>query len=86
MFGIHALGQRMAVAAMGRGDPVGRPQMRADADRGRLLADVEMQEAGRLALAAGDLRDALESPEQHHLLEQVDQHTWSGRFGAPLKF
>ena len=39
------LGQRVAVAAMGGGDPVGRAQMRADADAGRLLADVEMQEA-----------------------------------------
>ena len=63
---VHALGQRMAVAAMGRGDPVGRPQVGADARRGRLLADVEMQEAGRLALAAGDLRRELELPQQHH--------------------
>ena len=46
---------------------VGR-EMGADADRGRLLADIEMQEAGRLALAAGDLRDALEAAQEHHLL------------------
>ena len=71
--GIHALGERVAVAAMGRGDPVGRPQMRAGADGGRLLADVEMQEAGRLALAAGDLRHALEAPEQQHLLVKMEK-------------
>ena len=71
--GIHALGERMAMAAMGRGDPVGRPQMRADADGGRLLADIKVQEAGRLALAAGDLRDAFEAPQQHHPLIEIDQ-------------
>src|SRR5262249_33089398 len=54
---IHSLRQRMAVPAMRRGDPVGRSQMRADADRGRFLADVEVQEAGRLTLTASDLRD-----------------------------
>ena len=37
--GIGALGERMAVAAMRRGHPVGRPQMRADADARRFLAD-----------------------------------------------
>ena len=71
--GIGALGQRVAVAAMGRGHPVGRAQMRADADAGRLLADVEMQEARRLALAAGDLRHAFEAAQQHHPLEEVEQ-------------
>ncbi len=68
-----ALGQRMAVPAMGAGDPVGRPQMRADADRARLLADIEMQEARRLACPAGDLRRQLKPAQQHHLLIQA-QH------------
>ena len=70
---IGALGERMAVAAMRRGHPVGPAQVRADADAGRLLADVEMQEARRLALAAGDLRHALEPPQQHHPLEEPEQ-------------
>ena len=65
--GEHAFGQSMAVAAMRRGDPVDLAQMRADADGGRLLADIKMQEAGRLALAAGGLRRAFETPQQHHL-------------------
>ena len=43
-------------------------EMGADADRRRLLADIEMQEARRLALAAGDLGDAFEAAEQHHAL------------------
>ena len=74
--GRHALGERMAVAAMRAGDPVGPAQMRADADRRRFLADIEMQEAGRLAAAAGGLRHLLEAAEQHHLLVEA-QH----RFG-----
>ena len=78
--GIHALGERVAMAAMGRGDPVGGREMRADADGGRFLANIEMQESGRLALAAGGLRHALEPAQQHHLLVEVEQ----GRRGQPL--
>ena len=58
---VHALGERVAMAAMGRRHPVQRREVGADADRRRLLADVEMQEARGLALAAGDLGDALEA-------------------------
>ena len=76
-----ALGERMAVPAMRGGDPVGWPQMRADADCGRLLADVEMQEARRLALAAGDLRRAFEAPQQHHLLIEAEQCVAVESFG-----
>ena len=68
-----ALGQRMAVPAMRGGDPVGGAEVRADSDCGRLLADVEMQEAGRFALAAGDLRGAFETPQEHHRLVEAEQ-------------
>ena len=70
---LRALGQRVAVAAMRRRHPVGRAEMRADAGRDSLLADVEMQETGGLALAAGDLGSGLKSPQQHHVAEQPDQ-------------
>ena len=71
--GFGALGQRMAVSAMRRGDPVGAAKMRADSDPGCLLADIEMQEAGGFAFAAGDLRHSFEAAQQHHLFEQFDQ-------------
>ena len=66
--GVHSLGEGMAVAAMGGGDPVGGREMGADAGRHRFLADIEMQEARRFAGAAGDLCGLLEAAEQHHLL------------------
>ena len=68
---IGALGQRMAVAAMGRGHPVGRAQMRANAHARRLLSDIQMQETRRFALATGGLRDKLELAQQRHLFEQA---------------
>ena len=83
--GIGALGQRMAVAAMRRRHPVGRTQMRADADTGRFLADVEMQEARRLALAAGDLRHAFEATQQHHAFEEVEQDFAVRQVGGALE-
>jgi hypothetical protein len=83
----HALGERVAVTAMRRGDPVAGPQMGADADRSRLLADIEVEEAGRLALAAGDLRRKLEAAQQHHLAiepHQVGGGKARGRAGVGL--
>ena len=70
---ISALGQRVAMPAMCRGDPVRAAEMGADADAGGFLADIEVQEARGFTLAAGDLGDAFELAEQYHLLEQVDQ-------------
>ena len=40
----------MAVAAVRAGDPIVGAQMGTDADGGRFLADVEVQEAGHLPL------------------------------------
>ena len=71
--GVRTLGQGMAVTTMGGRDPVGPPQMRTDADRRRLLSDVKVQEAGCLALAAGDLGRRLELAQEHHALEQAEQ-------------
>ena len=71
--GVHALGERMAVAAVRRGDPIRRGEMGAGADRHRLFADIKMQEARSLALAAGDLRRRLEFPQELHLLVERNQ-------------
>ena len=79
--GIGALGEGMAMATMGGGDPVGAPEVSADTDASGLLADIEMEKARGLALAAGDLRDALEASEQNHLLEQAQQHGTIGQIG-----
>ena len=46
---IGALGDAMAMAAMGRDDAVGPGQCRADADRDRFLADIAMHDAVDLA-------------------------------------
>ena len=78
--GLHALGQRMPVTAMGRGDPICFAQMRADADGSGLLADIQMQEAWRLAAAAGDLGRQLEFAQQRHLF--IQPHHLLG--GQPL--
>src|SRR5664279_1817367 len=64
----------MAVATMGRGDPVGATQVCANANAGGFFADVKMQKARGFALAAGNLSDALEAPQQHHFLEKFDQY------------
>ena len=71
---IAALGEGVAVAAMGGGDPVGSPQMGADADPGCLLADVKVEEPRRFALPAGNLGDAFEAAQQDHLFEQANEY------------
>ena len=71
--GRHALGQRMAVAAMGTGNPVGLAQMGAYTYPRCLLANIQMQEARGFALAAGDLRGKFEAAQQQHLLVQPQQ-------------
>ena len=83
--GISALGERMTVAAMRGRHPIGLAQMSADADAGRFLADVEMQEARRLALAAGDLRDTFETTQEHHALEEVEQDLAVGQVGGAFE-
>ncbi len=65
---VHALGERMPMAAMGRRDPVGGAQVGADADGRRFLADIEMEETGGLALPAGRLGQLFKPAQQHHRL------------------
>jgi hypothetical protein len=63
---LHALGDAVAVTAMGGADHVAVPQMRADARRHRLLAGVEMQEA-RQSSGRHQLRELLlEEPDHPH--------------------
>ena len=83
--GIGALGQRVAVAAVGGGDPVGRAEVGADADAGGLLADIEVEKAGRLAAAAGGLGDGLEAAEEHHLLEEGEEDFGFGEVARRTK-
>ena len=80
--GIGALGERMSVAAMRRRHPVGPAKMGADSDAGRFLADIEMQKARRFALAAGDLRDAFETTQEDHALEEVEENLSVRQVGA----
>ena len=80
---VHPLGQRMAVTTVGRGDPVARPQQRTGADRDRFLADVEMQEAGRLALTAGNLGRGFEPAQQHHAAVKREQGRRIEAVGKP---
>ena len=46
---VAALGDAVAVAAVGRGDGVAVVEMHADADAGSFLAGIEMHEAGDVA-------------------------------------
>ena len=67
---IAVLGDEMAMAAMRAGDPVAGRQMGADADRDRLLPDIEMHRAGQVA---GERRGAerfLHLADEDHLAEQ----------------
>ena len=68
--GRHTLGQRMAMATVCAGDPVGLAQMRTNPDARGLLADVEVQKTRRLAFSAGDLGSELEPTQQQHLFVQ----------------
>ena len=63
---IEALGQAVPVAAVGRGDDVGRRERPAGADGRRLLADREMDEAGYLAVAVEPRHPLLEAPDHQH--------------------
>src|SRR5687768_1657508 len=83
--GIGTLGKRMAVAAMRRRHPVGPAKMRANADAGRFLAEVKMQKARRFAFAAGDLRDAFETTQEYHALEEVEQNLAVGQVGGAFE-
>ena len=65
--------ERVPVRAMGRGEDVPVVHRLADADRDRLLADRDVQEAGQLAGAELLLDLLLEAPDQQHLAQELAQ-------------
>ncbi len=73
LLGRHALGQRVAVAAVRAGNPIVGSQMRANPDRRGFLADVEVNESRHFSLAIHVLRGQLEAANEHHLLVQSQQ-------------
>ena len=70
---IAALGDAVAVAAVGRGDVVLVVQMQADADRGGLLAGIEMDEAGDVAGRELVVDGVLELADGAHLPVGLEQ-------------
>ena len=71
--GIQALGQAVAVAAVGGGDDVVGAQRPARADGRRLLADGEVDEAGDQAVAVELGDPLLEAADQHHAALHLQQ-------------
>ena len=70
---VAPLGDAVAVAAMGGGDVVLVVQMQADADRGRLLAGIEMDEAGDVACRELLVDGVLERADGPHLPVRLEQ-------------
>ena len=70
---VRALGDRVAVRAVRRGDHVVGLERGADAGGDRLLADRDVQEAGQLAGAEALLHLLLEAADEQHLAEQLAQ-------------
>ena len=70
---VRAARQRVPVGAVGRGEDVAVLHRLADADRDRLLADRDVQEARQLARAEPLLHLLLEAPDEEHLAQEVAQ-------------
>ena len=70
---VQALGQAVAVAAVGRGDDVRRAQGPARADGRRLLPDGEVDEAGDFAVAIERGHPLLEAADQQHPALHLDE-------------
>src|SRR3954447_1691951 len=70
---VGALGDAVAVAAMRGGDRVVAAQRRADADRDRLLADVEMSQARHLRREVELVRLRLEGADAEHALDHRER-------------
>jgi hypothetical protein len=71
--GVEALGQAVAMAAVGRGDHVLAPERPAGPDGGSLLADGEMDEAGNKPIAVEVGHALFEPADQQHLALHLDQ-------------
>ncbi len=65
--------ERVPVRAVRRSDDVAVAERATDADRARLLADRNMEEAGQLAGTEPLLDLLLEAPDQEHLAQDVLQ-------------
>ncbi len=74
-----ALGDRVAVPAVGRRDVVVATQRSAHAGRDGLLADVDVDEAGQLAAEEELLHALLEQPDPHHRPVYGEQGVGSGK-------
>ena len=69
---VDALGDAVAVAAVGAGDEVRVAEVRAHADRDRLLTGVEVDEARDLTVGELPHGRLLEGADQHHPLVHVE--------------
>jgi hypothetical protein len=58
---------------MGAGDVILRPEMRADADGGRFLAGIKMDETGNPALGELLLHPFLETADRDHVTIGLEQ-------------
>ena len=70
---VRPAGERVRVRAVRGREDVAVLHRLADADRDRLLADRDMQEAGQLAGAEALLDLLLDVPDQEHLAEELAQ-------------
>ena len=82
---VDALGDAVAVAAVGAGDEVGVVEVRADADRDRLLAGVEVDEAGDLTVGELPHGRLLEAADQRHPLVHPEQRLAGQLDPAPFR-
>jgi len=71
--GRRALGERVRVRAVGRGDHVAGRERGAGADCHGLLADCDVNKAGDLAVPVALLDLLLELPDQEHLLQEASE-------------
>ena len=84
LVGMSALGDRVPVRPMRRGDHVAVLERAAHADRHGLLADSDVEEAGQLAGAEALLHLLLETADEEHLPKELLQAL--GRHCLPLFF
>src|SRR5205823_13067508 len=73
LFGGAALGEVVAVLAVGADDIVGGAQRGDGAHAHRLLADAEVEEAAYFALGVGFGRRLFDPPDGEHLAVQLEE-------------
>ena len=70
---VHALGEAVAVATVGRRDDIGRAQWPARAHRRRLLPDREVHEAGHLTVPIERGHPLFETADEQHPAVHLDE-------------